>query len=117
MHKNEFWILTNKCGNILKHENEAEYSHGYVLVVRYLPERSIVRSIAYVTMMVYFELHTYLTYFNFLLTVTYSVLARGKKFDILLILLTMLEHMVVIVRHCIVIHSSGKVLQLSDSIF
>ena len=24
MHKKEFWILTNKCGNNLKHENEAE---------------------------------------------------------------------------------------------
>jgi hypothetical protein len=23
MHKKEFWILTNKCGNKLKHENEA----------------------------------------------------------------------------------------------
>ena len=23
MHKKEFWILTNKCGNNLKHENEA----------------------------------------------------------------------------------------------
>ena len=22
MHKKEFWILTNKCGNKLKHENE-----------------------------------------------------------------------------------------------
>ena len=25
MHKKEFWILTNKCGNNLKHENEAEW--------------------------------------------------------------------------------------------
>ena len=24
MHKKEFWILANKCGNNLKHENEAE---------------------------------------------------------------------------------------------
>ena len=24
MHKKEFWIFTNKCGNNLKHENEAE---------------------------------------------------------------------------------------------
>ena len=24
MHKKEFWILTNKCENNLKHENEAE---------------------------------------------------------------------------------------------
>ena len=24
MHKKEFWILTNKCGNKLKHETEAE---------------------------------------------------------------------------------------------
>ena len=24
MHKKEFWILTKKCENILKHENEAE---------------------------------------------------------------------------------------------
>jgi hypothetical protein len=24
MHKKEFWILTNKCGNNLKHENEVE---------------------------------------------------------------------------------------------
>ena len=24
MHKKEFWILTNKCGNNLKHENEAK---------------------------------------------------------------------------------------------
>ena len=24
MHKKEFWILTNKCGNNLKQENEAE---------------------------------------------------------------------------------------------
>ena len=24
MHKKEFWILTNKCGNNLKYENEAE---------------------------------------------------------------------------------------------
>jgi hypothetical protein len=24
MHKKEFWILTNKCGKKLKHENEAE---------------------------------------------------------------------------------------------
>ena len=24
MHKKEFWILTNKCGNNLKHKNEAE---------------------------------------------------------------------------------------------
>jgi hypothetical protein len=24
MHKKEFWILTNKCGNKLKHENEAK---------------------------------------------------------------------------------------------
>ena len=24
MHKKEFWILTNKRGNILKHENEAD---------------------------------------------------------------------------------------------
>ena len=28
MHKNEFWILTNKCGNKLKHENEAEGPRG-----------------------------------------------------------------------------------------
>ena len=32
MHKKEFWILTNKCGNNLKHKNEAEEpwlsSHG-----------------------------------------------------------------------------------------
>jgi hypothetical protein len=26
MHKKEFWILTNKCGNKLKHENEAKGS-------------------------------------------------------------------------------------------
>jgi hypothetical protein len=26
MLKKEFWILTNKCGNKLKHENEAEGS-------------------------------------------------------------------------------------------
>ena len=26
MHKKEFWILTNKCGNKLKHETEAEGS-------------------------------------------------------------------------------------------
>ena len=25
MHKKEFWIFSNKCGNNLKHENEAEY--------------------------------------------------------------------------------------------
>ena len=25
MLKKEFWILTNKCGNNLKHENEAEW--------------------------------------------------------------------------------------------
>ena len=25
MHKKEFWILTNECGNNLKHENEAEW--------------------------------------------------------------------------------------------
>ena len=24
MHKREFWILTNKCANNVKHENEAE---------------------------------------------------------------------------------------------
>jgi hypothetical protein len=24
MHKKEFWILANKCGNKLKHENEAK---------------------------------------------------------------------------------------------
>ena len=24
MHEREFWILTNKCGNNVKHENEAE---------------------------------------------------------------------------------------------
>ena len=24
MHKREFWILINKCGNDVKHENEAE---------------------------------------------------------------------------------------------
>jgi hypothetical protein len=24
VHKKEFWILTNKCGNKLKHENEAK---------------------------------------------------------------------------------------------
>jgi hypothetical protein len=28
MHKKEFWILTNKCGNKLKHENEAEGPRG-----------------------------------------------------------------------------------------
>ena len=25
MHKKEFWILTNKCGNNLTHKNEAEW--------------------------------------------------------------------------------------------
>jgi hypothetical protein len=28
MHKKEFWILTIKCGNKLKHENEAEGPRG-----------------------------------------------------------------------------------------
>jgi hypothetical protein len=28
MHKKEFWILTIKCGNKLKHENEAERPRG-----------------------------------------------------------------------------------------
>ena len=28
MHKKEFWILINKCGNNLKHENE-DGGHGY----------------------------------------------------------------------------------------
>jgi hypothetical protein len=32
MHKKEFWILTNKCGNKLKHENEAEASWPLSLV-------------------------------------------------------------------------------------
>ena len=43
MLKNEFWILSNKCGNNLKHENEAEWPWllKTVLVVTYLPERSI----------------------------------------------------------------------------
>ena len=28
MHKKEFWISTNKCGNNLKHDNEAERPSG-----------------------------------------------------------------------------------------
>ena len=28
MYKEEFWILTNKCGNKLKHESEAEGPKG-----------------------------------------------------------------------------------------
>jgi hypothetical protein len=28
MHKKEFWILTNKCANNFKHENEAEGPRG-----------------------------------------------------------------------------------------
>ena len=32
MHKKEFWILTNKCGNNLKHENEAEEPWLFSLV-------------------------------------------------------------------------------------
>jgi hypothetical protein len=28
MHKKEFWILTNKCGNKLKRENEVEGPRG-----------------------------------------------------------------------------------------
>ena len=32
MHKKEFWILTNKCGNNLKHENEAEKPWPFSLV-------------------------------------------------------------------------------------
>ena len=32
MHKKEFWILTNKCGNNLKHENEAEKPWLFSLV-------------------------------------------------------------------------------------
>jgi hypothetical protein len=38
IHKKEFWILTNKCGNKLKHENEAEgpikRGHGLVFVFK-----------------------------------------------------------------------------------
>ena len=29
MHKKEFWILTNKCGNNLKHENQAGSHRTY----------------------------------------------------------------------------------------
>ena len=32
MHRKEFWILTNKCGNNLKHENEAEEPWLFSLV-------------------------------------------------------------------------------------
>ena len=32
MHEKEFWILTNKCGNNLKHENEAEEPWLFSLV-------------------------------------------------------------------------------------
>ena len=32
MHKKEFWILTNKCGNNLKYENEAEEPWLFSLV-------------------------------------------------------------------------------------
>ena len=32
MHKKEFWILTNKCGNNLKYENEAEEPWTFSLV-------------------------------------------------------------------------------------
>ena len=32
MHKKEFWILTNKCGNNLKHENETEEPWLFSLV-------------------------------------------------------------------------------------
>ena len=32
MHKKEFWILTNKCGNNLKHENEAKWPWPFSLV-------------------------------------------------------------------------------------
>ena len=32
MLKKEFWILTNKCGNNLKHENEAEWPWLFSLV-------------------------------------------------------------------------------------
>jgi hypothetical protein len=34
MHKKEFWILTNKCGNKLKHENEADGSSRLVFVFK-----------------------------------------------------------------------------------
>ena len=33
MHKKEFWILTNKYGNNLKHENEAEEPWPFSLVL------------------------------------------------------------------------------------
>ena len=29
MHKNEFWILTIKCGNRFKHENEVEGPYSF----------------------------------------------------------------------------------------
>ena len=32
MHKKELWILTHKCGNNLKHENEAEEPWLFSLV-------------------------------------------------------------------------------------
>ena len=41
MHKKEFWILTEKYGNNLKHENEAEepwaFSLVFVFTVRLFP--------------------------------------------------------------------------------
>ena len=32
--KNEFWNLTNKCVNNLKHENEAEWLFSFVFVFK-----------------------------------------------------------------------------------
>ena len=38
MHKKEFWILTNKCGNNLEHENEAEEPFSLHILSRLMPE-------------------------------------------------------------------------------
>ena len=35
MHEKEFWILTNKCGNNLKHENAAEEPWLFSLDLRF----------------------------------------------------------------------------------